>query len=110
MLECSRIWLLNITEMGESYFIFNNARKRSIFISGKRNGWNDSVNLIISVDGDCELYLNGRTFWGKVAKTCAWNPRDGGLQYILKVDERIYKFTVLENYKIAIFEETLGSS
>lgn len=107
MLECSRIWLLKIIEFGESYFNFDKVKKRSLFIWGKKNGLNDSVSFVVSVDGDCELYLNGKTLRGKVMKICTWNPRDYGLQYLLKVDGRSYKLTVLEDYKTAIFEEII---
>lgn len=111
MLECSRMWLLKIVEIGESYFHFDGVKKRSLFFCGKNNKWNGttSVSLILSVDGDCTLYLNGRALQGRVVKTCFLNPRSNGFQYILKVDGHVYKFSVLEDYKTAIFEEIIGS-
>jgi hypothetical protein len=109
---CSQIRLLKIGEIGEAYFNFNGVKKRAIFVQGNnamRNG-TASISLIVSVDGDCQLFLNGRSQCGRVERTCISNPRDGGFQYVLNVDGQIYKFSVLEDYKTAIFEEVIGGS
>lgn len=108
-LACSRVWLLKIAEMGESYHSFNGAKKRALFVRGNNAMENGlaSISLIIAVDGDCLLFLDGRTLHGKVARTCSSNIRNG-FQYFLRVDGRFYKFTVLDDYKTAVFEEIMA--
>jgi hypothetical protein len=108
---CSRVSILKISEIGEAYYNFNGIKKRALVVRGNnvmRNGI-ASVSLIISVEGDCLLFLNGRALQGKVERACTSNPQNG-TQYVLSVDGRVYKFSVLEDYKTGIFEEVLGSA
>jgi hypothetical protein len=108
-MHCSRVWLLRILEIGETYYTFDGIKKRSLFVRANNTMKNSitNISLIISTEGDCLLYLNGRTLHGRVEKTCTSNPRDGS-QYVLRVDGHVYKLSILEDYKTAIFEEALN--
>jgi len=108
MLNCSRVSILKISEIGETFYNFDGTKKRSLFVRGNnvlRNGIT-SVSLIISVKGDCLLIINGRALYGRVERACNSNPQNG-TQYALSVDGRVYKFSVLEDYKTAVFEEMI---
>lgn len=107
-LACSRVWLVKLVEMGESYFYFNGNKKKALFVRGNTTIRNSiaCISLIISIDSDCILYLDGRALHGRIVRTCGSNIRDG-LQYFLLVDGRFYKFAVLDDYKTAVFEEIM---
>lgn len=106
---CSRVYLLRISEIGETYFTFNGIKKRALFVRANNTLRNSitNVSLIISTEGDCLLLLNGRALQGRVMRTCTSNPQNGS-QYIIRVNGKVYKFSVLEDYKTGIFEEMIG--
>jgi hypothetical protein len=106
---CSRVYLLRISEIGEAYFTFDGIKKRCLFVRGNNVLRNSiaNISLIISVQGDCLLTINGRALHGRVERSCNSNPHIG-IQYVLSVDGRVYKFSVLEDYKTAVFEDVLG--
>jgi hypothetical protein len=108
ILNCSRVSLLKISEIGETYYIFDGSKKRALFVRGYntlRNGI-ANVSLIISVEGDTLLLLNGRAMYGKVMRTCTSNPQNGS-QYVLRINGRVYKLSILEDYRTAVFEEII---
>ena len=106
---CSRVYLLKISEIGEAYFTFDGIKKRCLFVRGHNTLRNSfaNISLIISVQGDCLLLLDGRALPGRVMRTCTSIPLNGS-QYVLSVNGNVYKFSILEDYKVAIFEEIVS--
>jgi hypothetical protein len=108
VLECSRLSLVKITEMGVASIRLNSVKQRVRYYSGMSNN-NVNISFIVSLEGnDCSISFGRKVLKGTVVKMCGVHDRGVGYQIVAEFGNMVYKFSTIPGTNIAILEELIG--